>query len=155
MTQRICFAEAGVAGSGTLDGERIEVYGGDMCASPQSTGRSLARGSVVVLTPTAAGKMVGLSNNFRSIAAKLRNALPIESLYFIKRNHSHLATGQTIHIPKSNGVSFVYERELGVVIGKTCRAVSEAEVQRKIFRCTYINGVTAIGILNLDVSVAQ
>ena len=155
MTQWIRFAEAGVTGFGTLDGERIEVYGGDMFASPQPTGRTLALGSVVVLTPTAAGKMVALWNNFRSLAAKLGNALPIEPLYFIKGNNSYLATGQTIRMPKSYGGKVVYEGELGVVIGKTCRAVSEAEAQRNIFGYTCINDVTAVDILNRDVSFAQ
>ncbi|MGC1818529.1 MAG: fumarylacetoacetate hydrolase family protein [Casimicrobiaceae bacterium] len=155
MTQWIRFADAGGSGFGTLDGELITVYDGDMLASPQPTGKALALGSVVVLTPTAAGKMVALWNNFRSLAAKLGNAVPTEPLYFIKGNNSYLATGQTIRMPKSYIGKIVYEGELGVVIGKTCRAVSEAEAQRNIFGYTCINDVTAVDILNRDASFAQ
>ena len=51
--------------------------------------------------------------------------------------------GQTIRMPKSYAGKVVYEGELGIVIGKTCRAVSEAEAQRHIFGYTCINDVTA------------
>jgi len=155
MTQWIRYAEGGVTGFGTLEGMQIAVCAGDMFDSPRATGKTLALGSVVVLTPTVAGKMIALWNNFRALAAKLGNSVPIEPLYFIKGNNSYLATGQTIRMPKSYSGKVVYEGELGVVIGKTCRAISEAEAQRNIFGYTCINDVTAADIFNRDVTFAQ
>jgi 2-keto-4-pentenoate hydratase/2-oxohepta-3-ene-1,7-dioic acid hydratase in catechol pathway len=155
MTQWIRYAEGGVAGFGTLEGTQITAYAGDMFDSPRPTGRTLALGAVVVLTPTAAGKMIALWNNFRALAAKLGNSVPTEPLYFIKGNNSYLATGQTIRMPRSYSGKVVYEGELGVVIGKTCRAVTEAEAQCNIFGYTCINDVTANDILNRDVTFAQ
>jgi 2-keto-4-pentenoate hydratase/2-oxohepta-3-ene-1,7-dioic acid hydratase in catechol pathway len=155
MTQWIRYAEGGVTGFGTLEGARIAVYAGDMFASPQPTGETLALGSVVVLTPTAAGKMIALWNNFRALAPKLGNSVPTEPLYFIKGNNSYLATSQSIRMPKSYSGKVVYEGELGVVIGKTCRAISETEALRNIFGYTCINDVTAVDILNRDVTFAQ
>ena len=154
MTQWIRYAQGGVTGFGTLEGTQITVYAGDMFDSPQPTGRTLALGAVVVLTPTAAGKMIALWNNYRALAAKLGNAVPPEPLYFIKANNSYLATGQTIRSPASYGGKVVYEGELGIVIGRTCRAVPEAEAQRHIFGYTCINDVTAADILNRDASFA-
>jgi len=155
MTQWIRYAQGGVTGFGTLEGTQITEYAGDMFDSPQPTGRTLALGAVVVLTPTAAGKMIALWNNYRALAAKLGNAVPPEPLYFIKGNNSYLATGQTIRMPKSYSGKVVYEGELGIVIGRTCRAVPEAEAQRHIFGYTCINDVTAADILNRDASFAQ
>jgi 2-keto-4-pentenoate hydratase/2-oxohepta-3-ene-1,7-dioic acid hydratase in catechol pathway len=155
MTQWIRYAEDGVAGFGTLEGAQITVHAGDLFSAPQPTGRTLALGSVSVLTPTVPGKLIALWNNFHALAAKLGSAVPAEPLYFIKGNNSYLATGQTIRMPKSYLGKVVYEGELGIVIGKTCRAVSEDEAQRNIFGYTCINDVTAVDILNRDASFAQ
>ena len=155
MTQWIRFAENGAPGFGRLDGTQIAVHAGDMFGSPQPTGRTIGLDEVVVLTPTVAGKMIALWNNYRALAAKLGNAVPAEPLYFIKGNNSYLATGQTIRMPKSYDGRVVYEGELGIVIGKTCRAVSEQEAQHRIFGYTCINDVTAADILNRDSSFAQ
>ncbi len=155
MTQWIRFAEGGIPGFGRLDGTRISVCSGDMFGAPQPTGRTLELAEVVVLTPTVAGKMIALWNNFRALAAKLGNPVPAEPLYFIKGNNSYLASGQTIRSPRSYSGKVVYEGELGIVIGKTCRAVSEAEAQQNIFGYTCINDVTAAEILNRDGTFAQ
>ena len=155
MTQWIRFVEGGTIGFGILEGNGIAVHAGDMFDSPRPTGRTVALDSVVVATPTAAGKMIALWNNYRALAAKLGNPVPDEPLYFIKANSSYLATGQAIRTPGSYGGKVVYEGELGIVIGRTCRAVSEAEAERAIFGYTCINDVTAAEILNRDPTFAQ
>jgi 2-keto-4-pentenoate hydratase/2-oxohepta-3-ene-1,7-dioic acid hydratase in catechol pathway len=155
MTQWIRFTEGGVPGFGRLEGTQINVHAGDMFDSPQPTGKMLGLDAVVVLTPTAAGKMIALWNNYRALAAKLGTSVPTEPLYFIKGNNSYLATGQTIRMPKSYSGKVVYEGELGIVIGRTCRSVSEAEAERNIFGYTCINDVTAADILNRESTFAQ
>jgi 2-keto-4-pentenoate hydratase/2-oxohepta-3-ene-1,7-dioic acid hydratase in catechol pathway len=155
MTHWIRYAEGGVPGFGRLDGTQIEVHSGDLFASPQPTGRTLALDAVVVLLPTTAGKMIALWNNFHALAAKLGNPVPAEPLYFIKGSSSYLATGQAIRRPASYAGKVVFEGELGIVIGRTCRAVSEAEAQRHIFGYTCINDVTAVDILHRDSTFAQ
>ena len=155
MTQWIRFVEGGTMGFGILEGNGIAVHAGDMFDSPRPTGRTVALDAVVVATPTAAGKMIALWNNYRALAAKLGNPVPDEPLYFIKASSSYLATGQAIRTPKSYGGKVVYEGELGIVIGRTCRAVSEAEAERAIFGYTCINDVTAAEILNRDPTFAQ
>jgi 2-keto-4-pentenoate hydratase/2-oxohepta-3-ene-1,7-dioic acid hydratase in catechol pathway len=155
MTHWIRYAHGGSVGFGTLEGERIKVHSGDMFGHPQATGATLELKAIEVLTPTVAGKMVALWNNFHALAAKLGNPVPPEPLYFIKGNNSYLATGKTIRAPKSYGGKVVYEGELGIVIGKTCCAVSETEAQNNIFGYTCINDVTAAEILNKDKTFAQ
>ncbi|MFO1316564.1 MAG: fumarylacetoacetate hydrolase family protein [Burkholderiales bacterium] len=155
MTQWIRFAENGVPGFGQLDGTTIAVHSGDMFASPQPIGRSVALDAVTVLVPAAAGKMIALWNNFHALAAKLGNPVPPEPLWFIKGNGSYLATGQTIRRPPSYDGKVIFEGELGIVIGRTCRAVTEADAPRHIFGYTCINDVTAVDILNRDATFAQ
>ena len=155
MTHWIRFADNGVPGFGQLDGATIDVYSGDLFASPQPTGRTVALAAVTVLVPAAAGKMVALWNNFHALAAKLGNPVPAEPLYFIKGNGSYLASGEPIRRPPSYGGKVIFEGELGIVIGRTCRAVSEADAPAHIFGYTCINDVTAVDLLNKDATFAQ
>ena len=155
MTHWIRFAHAGTIGFGTLTGDTIAVHAGDMFDTPAATGELLAVEQVALLPPTAAGKMLALWNNSRAVATKLDQATPPEPLYFIKANGSYLGTGGTIRKPPSYDGKVVFEGELGIVIGKECRAVSDAESDACIFGYTCINDVTAIEIIGKDGSFQQ
>jgi 2-keto-4-pentenoate hydratase/2-oxohepta-3-ene-1,7-dioic acid hydratase in catechol pathway len=155
VTRWIRYAEGGGTGFGQLDGTHIRVHAGDLFDSPQPTARTLDVSAVEILTPTAAGKMIGLWNNFHALAAKLGSAVPAEPLYFLKAPSSYLASGQAIRMPKTYDGKVVFEGELGIVIGRTCRAVSEADAERAIFGYTCVNDVTAVDILQRDPTFAQ
>jgi len=155
MAHWIRFEHQGRAAFGVLEGENIRVHAGDMFGGAQPTGASVALAAVKVLTPTQPSKMVALWNNFHALAAKLGNPEPPEPLYFLKGNNSFLAHGETIRVPASYSGKVVYEGELGVVIGKRCKAVSAADAPAYIFGYTCINDVTAAEILNKDASFAQ
>ena len=156
MTRWMRFEHAGVVGFGAVtDDGAIAVHDGDMFETPAPTGVALPMDEVTPLTPTSAGKMLALWNNSRAMAAKLDRAVPPEPLYFVKANGSYLATGETIRKPASYDGKVVFEGELGIVIGKTCRAVSETESPHCIFGYTCINDVTAIGIVGKDGSFQQ
>jgi 2-keto-4-pentenoate hydratase/2-oxohepta-3-ene-1,7-dioic acid hydratase in catechol pathway len=92
--------------------------------------------------------MIAMWNNFHALAVKLNAAIPKEPLYVVKPSNSFLAGGETIRSPKSFDGKVVYEGELGIVIGKTCKAVSEADASRNIFDYTCVNDVTAVDIIN-------
>ncbi len=155
MTNWIRFEHGGGTGFGTLDNGTITVFEGDMFADPAPSGASVALGDVRVLTPTRPGKMVALWNNFHALAEKLSQAVPEDPLYFLKSDNSFLATGETIRRPNSYEGKVIYEGELGIVIGKTCKEVSEAEADGYIFGYTCINDVTAVDLINKDPTFAQ
>src|SRR5664279_422851 len=140
---------------GTVDGETIRLHEGDMLANPRPTGQSIPFAAARLLTPTTPSKMVALVDNYRALVAKLNHALPSEPLYFLKANNSFLAGGETIRVPKSYAGKVIYEGELGIVIGKRCSAVSEADAASCIFGYTCINDVTAIDIFSKDPGFAQ
>ncbi len=155
MQHWIRFSRNGREGFGRLEGERIAVHAGDMFASPGPTGESVALAEVKVLTPTRPTKMIALWNNFRAMAAKAGNAIPPEPLWLLKSPNSFLAHGEVIRKPASYDGKVVYEGELGIVIGKRCTAVSEADAGAHIFGYTCINDVTAAEIIARDASFAQ
>ncbi len=155
MTHWIRFEHAGAIGFGTLTDDTIAVHEGNMFDAPTPTGVELPVGQVTPVAPTAAGKMLALWNNSRAVAAKLNQAIPPEPLYFIKANGAYLGTDRTIRKPASYDGKVVFEGELGIVIGRECRAVSEAESDACIFGYTCVNDVTAIGVIGKDASFQQ
>ncbi len=155
MQRWIRFEHSGRPVFGTLEEDRITVYEGDMFASPTPTSRTLALDSVKVLTPTEPTKMVAMWNNFYALAKKLDMPTPEDPLYLIKTNNSFLAAGETIRRPGSYGGKVTYEGEIGIVIGKTCREVSEAEAESHIFCYTCVNEVSAVDLIQKDPTFPQ
>ena len=155
MAHWIRFEHQGQVKFGIVEDGNIKVHSGDMFGGARPTGEVVPQAAVKVLTPTQPSKMVALWNNFHALAQKLGNPEPPEPLYFIKGNNSFLAHGETIRVPASYSGKVVYEGELGVVIGKRCKAVSEADAPEYVFGYTCINDVTAAEILNRDSTFAQ
>ncbi|MEO5770569.1 MAG: fumarylacetoacetate hydrolase family protein [Burkholderiaceae bacterium] len=148
------FSDAGRIGFGTLDGEHISEYRGDMFDAPEPTGRALSLGTVRLLHPTQPTKVIALWNNFAALGAKLGLAVPLEPLYLLKPPNSVANPGDVIRQPRGKG-KVVFEGELGIVIGKTATAISEAGAMDHVFGYTCANDVTEAEILNRDASFTQ
>ena len=140
---------------GTLEEELITFHEGDLFDRPQPVNESAPLGEVRLLPPTEGGKMIALWNNFHALAAKLELETPSEPLYFIKSSSSFHPGGERIRRPASYDGKVIFEGELGIVIGKTCRDVSESQAPEHIFGYTCINDVTAVEILNKDSTFVQ
>ena len=155
MAHWLRYEHQGRIGFGMLDGSSIAVHSGDLLQRAQPTGSKVALGEVRVLAPIVPGQMIALVDNYRALVAKLAHALPTEPLYFIKSRSSFIGPGDVIRAPASYPGKVVYEGELGIVIGKQCRAVTEADAMEHIFGYTCINDVTAAELLNKDPGFAQ
>jgi 2-keto-4-pentenoate hydratase/2-oxohepta-3-ene-1,7-dioic acid hydratase in catechol pathway len=155
MPHWVRFEHAGQTGFGTLRDGIITPHNGDMFAGASARAETLAASAVRLLTPSVPSKMVCLWNNYHALAAKLNVPVPTEPLYFMKATNSFLASGEVIRVPHSYAGKVVYEGELGIVIGKRCKAVSEAQARDYIFGYTCVNDVTAAEIINKDASFAQ
>ena len=149
------FEHEGSRGLGTLDGELVHVHAGDLFAAPVPTGQTLALEKLRVLTPCTPAVWIGLWNNYRAAAEKAGHAIPAEPLYFIKAAGSYAAHGDAIRAPAAYDGRVIYEGELGIVIGRTCQAVSPEDAQRCIFGYTCVNDVTALDLLTRDPAFAQ
>ena len=155
MTHWIRFRHEDRTKFGTIENDEIAVHDGDMFDAPTATGEQLSLVEVTPLPPTAAGKMLALWNNFHALATKLDQEIPPEPLYFIKADTSYLTTGGVIRKPAAYDGKVVFEGELGIVIGKQCRGISESEAASHIFGYTCINDVTAVEIIGRDATFAQ
>ena len=147
MTHWIRFEKGGKPGFGALEGETIAVHEGDIFAGAKPTGGKLKLADVKVLTPCDPTKMVCLWNNFHQLAAKNSFQKPEDPLYFLRAPSSYHPHGAPIVRPKAYAGRIFYEGELGVVIGKKCANVSEAEAPNYIFGYTCVNDVTAVDLL--------
>lgn len=155
MTTWLRFESSEGAGFGTLDGERIEEYQGDLFGSPGRTGRRFALADVKITLPCHPAKFLALWNNDHTQAEKQGLSIPTEPLYFIKASSSYLAHGGAIQVPTAYEGRVVYEGELGLVIGKVCKNADLEEAAQAIFGVTCVNDVTAIDLLQKDPSFAQ
>ena len=155
MAHWMRYEHQGKTGFGTVTGETVSAYSGDMFSSPSATGEELALDDVRVLTPTVPTKMLALWNNYHALAKKMEQPEPPHPLYLLKGNNSFLAANETIRRPGTYSGPVVYEGELGIVIGKSCSAVSEADADEYIFGYTCINDVTAGKIISEDPTFAQ
>jgi len=153
--QWLRFEHSGKPGFGTLDGDTITAFEGDMFGSPTPTGQNVALRDVRLLPPTEPSKMVGLWNNFGALGQKLSLQIPPEPLYFIKGSNAFIAGGDVIRKPPFYDGRVIFEAELGIVIGKRCTGVDEAQAAEYIFGYTCVNDVTAFDVLNADASFAQ
>ncbi len=142
-------------GFGTLQNEHVTPHAGDMFGACASSGDAVPLASLELLPPVVPGKFIALWNNFHALAAKLGQAVPQTPLFFLKATSSILAPGGVIRPPAGYAGKVVYEGELGIVIGRRCSRVTEAEAADAIFGYTCVNDVTALDRLTEDPSFPQ
>jgi 2-keto-4-pentenoate hydratase/2-oxohepta-3-ene-1,7-dioic acid hydratase in catechol pathway len=95
------------------------------------------------------GKIVCVGRNYREHAKELGNEVPKEPLIFLKPPSSVVWEGEAIVLrPESHQVE--HEGEIGVVVGKTLRWVSEGDAARGIRSIIAVNDVTARDLQKTD-----
>jgi 2-keto-4-pentenoate hydratase/2-oxohepta-3-ene-1,7-dioic acid hydratase in catechol pathway len=122
--------------------------------SDSAAGAPLPLSDVTLRAPVGPGKFIGLWNNYRAAAEKNGHEHPAHPLYFFKSDTSLSGPGDTVEIPESAG-RVIFEGELGVVIGATCKNVSVETAADAIFGYTCVNDITSLDILNADPSFPQ
>jgi len=104
---------------------------------------------VHLLAPVTPSKIACVGRNYAEHAAELGNDVPPEPLIFLKPPSSLIGPGEeVIHPTISERVD--HEGELGVVIGRRCRNVTEAEALEYVFGYTVANDVTARDLQKKD-----
>jgi 2-keto-4-pentenoate hydratase/2-oxohepta-3-ene-1,7-dioic acid hydratase in catechol pathway len=95
-----------------------------------------------LLAPVLPSKMVCIGLNYKDHAAEQNKPLPTSPLMFIKPSTSAIGPGDSIVIP--SGIGRVdHEAEVGVVIGRRARHVTEAQARDYVLGLTCFNDVTA------------
>ena len=139
---------------GTIEGDKIRVYKGDMFNAPEVTNITLRLDEVRLLMPVVPGKVLAMWNNFHALGQKLGLAPPPEPLYLLKTPNSYLDPHATIRQPLCEG-KVAFEGELAIVIGKTAFNVAEADALEHVFGYTCANDVTVNDIIKRDPTFPQ
>lgn len=122
--------------------------------SQEVTGEPIPLDALTFVSPVVPGKFIGLWNNFKAAAEKGGHAHPEHPLYFFKANTSVSGPGAEVELPAAAG-RVVFEGELGIVIGQTCKNVTVGQAKDMIFGYTCINDFTSLDVLNADPSFPQ
>jgi 2-keto-4-pentenoate hydratase/2-oxohepta-3-ene-1,7-dioic acid hydratase in catechol pathway len=155
VSQWVRFRAEGRERFGTLHDGQVLEHTGDMFGDARATGQTHASGSYALLSPCVPGKIVALWNNFHALAAKLGKPVPTHPPFFIKSSSSVIGCDEPIRRPPGYAGKIVFEGELGIVIGKTCRNVAVGDAARYIFGYTCVNDVTAMDVLFENPDFAQ
>ena len=91
-------------------------------------------------------KILGIGLNYRDHAADLNAPYPTEPASFMKCDNTIIGPGDPIVLP-SQSERVTAEAEIGVIIGRTCRFVSEAQAPDYIAGYCLILDMTAEDIL--------
>ncbi|KAF8647473.1 hypothetical protein AX16_006678 [Volvariella volvacea WC 439] len=86
-------------------------------------------------------KIVAIGRNYAEHIKELNNAAPKEPFFFLKPTSSYVASGGRVEIPK--GIVAHHEVELGLVIGKGGRDISQANAESHIAGYTLAVDMTA------------
>src|SRR5262245_23132342 len=117
--------------------------------------KSFSLEEVRLLAPVSPSKIVCVGRNYREHAAELGNKMPDEPLLFFKPSSSVVAPGDQVELPPQSQ-QVEHEGELGVVIGRTARKLSEdANALSYVFGYTCVNDVTARDLQRKDVQFTR
>ncbi|MFB3885650.1 MAG: fumarylacetoacetate hydrolase family protein [Thermodesulfobacteriota bacterium] len=134
---------------GTVEEDRVRELDGN----PFGEFRLLAKGKRVeevrLLSPCLPSKIVAVGLNYRDHAEELEMKIPEVPLLFLKPASSVIGPGDGIVYPEMSK-QVDYEGEMGVVIRKVAKAVSEGKAADYILGYTCLNDVTARDLQSKD-----
>ncbi len=136
---------------GRLWGETIEAYDNAPYDGGEPTGKSVALDEVTLLAPVEPSKIICVGLNYALHVKESQSAteLPENPVLFMKPPTAIIGPGEAIIYPPSSK-RVDHEAELGVVIGKKARQVSEAEALSHVWGYTCVNDVTARDLQKKD-----
>jgi 2-keto-4-pentenoate hydratase/2-oxohepta-3-ene-1,7-dioic acid hydratase in catechol pathway len=123
------------------DGGTWHLLEGDLFGTYRA-GEKIAAGGHRLLAPVIPSKMVCIGLNYKDHAAEQNKPLPASPLMFIKPSTAVVGPDEAIVIPSDIG-RVDHEAEVGVVIGRRARHVSEADARGYVLGLTCFNDVTA------------
>ena len=143
------FLYHGRKGFGVVEDGEIKVVKGDIFSGFNLTRQVYPLEEVKLLPPTQPSKIVALGLNYKDHAEEVGLKLPDEPLIFLKPSSAVIGhLDDIIYPPMSRRID--YEGELGVVIGKVAKGVSEHDADEFILGYTCCNDVTARDLQQKD-----
>jgi 2-keto-4-pentenoate hydratase/2-oxohepta-3-ene-1,7-dioic acid hydratase in catechol pathway len=119
-----------------LEADRVE----EVCAAARRAGNEafVPAGSVTFAAPYRRPRKIwGIGLNYVEHADDLAASVPDEPVIFLKGEHTVVGPGEPIPVPRQSGRTTA-EAELGLVIGRECREVTEGQA------LSYVAGVVPV-----------
>ncbi len=141
------FSIKGKTSYGVLDNDVVKTYTGNPFASPKSfkaDGTTCKLSEVKLLAPCEPSKIVCLGLNYRAHVQETGFKAPENPLLFLKPPSSIIGPDDYVirpDLPVKGRID--YEGEVGVVIGKTAKDVSEDKAMDYVLGYTCVNDVSA------------
>lgn len=135
---------------GLLEHDIVYQLVGDNPYGPLQKGAAIGPPDTLnLLAPVQPGKIIALGRNYAAHAHEHNAEIPAQPLIFLKAPSSVIGPGQPIELPPiSQRVE--HEAELAIVIGKRCKAVTEAQAWKVVLGVTCGNDVTARDLQRSD-----
>lgn len=138
---------------GELDGNKVYVLAGpdtmrmnDVLRrgiTPNRLNQSFPLAEVTLNAPLHPGKVIAIGLNYAKHAAETGAALPPAPIIFAKFPSSVIGPGEAITWSKSITNQVDWEVELGIVVGKKARNVTEEDALKHVYGYTVANDVSA------------
>lgn len=135
--------------SGIIEKESVLPITPDPFSKWKKTGESYPLNKVKLLAPCVPTKVVAIGLNYTDHAAELSMEIPDEPIIFLKPAESVIGPGERIVYPAASQ-QVDYEAELGIVIKKTAKNISEDNTSGYILGYTCANDVTARDLQRKD-----
>jgi len=156
---KIChFQHENIEYQGVFREGRVYPFANQFFSNPDDFTESttgFALEEIELLVPVSPSKIVCVGRNYAEHAAELGNAVPPEPLLFLKAPSALITDSETIFLPAQSG-QVEHEGELGVVIGRECRRLSESDNPFEyVLGYVCLNDVTARDIQRRDVQFTR
>ncbi len=151
MEKFVRFEYQGSECFGRYDGDQIEIIKGAYWEKFEPINEFVGYEDVKLLCPVQPSKIICVGLNYHAHVEHSQSAAtaPERPLIFLKPPSALIGPGTTIEYPDS--VDRVdYEAELGVVIGKRGRKISQKDALEHVFGYTCVNDVTARKVQKAD-----
>ncbi len=138
-------------GYGLLSDSKVAVLKRAPWLGIEKSSEQLDLSELTLLAPVEPSKIVCIGLNYHAHvqASFSADKAPEYPLIFLKPPSSIIGPGDKIVHPKQSE-RVDYEAELGVIIGKECKNVSESDAEKYIFGYTCVNDVTARDLQKKD-----
>jgi len=146
-------------GFGVIEGDNISPILGFPKASDLENqiirNKTYKTSEAQILLPTRPSKIVCVGRNYAEHAKELGNEVPKEPLLFLKAPSAIIGNGEKIVIPPQSE-QVEHEGELGIVIGKKCKNLSENDNPFEyVLGYICLNDVTARDLQRKDVQFTR
>jgi len=141
---------------GLIDGENVSAIKGLPWEGLDKTGEEYRLDAVRLLAPVEPPDIFAIGLNYRAHADESGMKYPPAPVIFIKASSSAVGPNEDIVLPAMAPTQVDYEAELVIVIGRTCKNVTETEALDYVLGYTCGNDVRARDCqLKLDVQWAR